>query len=57
MAKKQSKGSERPPPVDKLIKPAVGIALAIVAYQFFTGIKSEVRETKETLFHFRLTLI
>jgi hypothetical protein len=49
MAKKQSKGSERPPPVEKLIKPAVAVALALVAYQFFTGIKSEVRETKENI--------
>jgi hypothetical protein len=40
--KKSSKGKERPPPVDKLLKPAVVVALAIVAYQFFKGINSEV---------------
>jgi hypothetical protein len=28
----------KPPPVDKLIVPAIGIALAIVAYQFVRGI-------------------
>jgi hypothetical protein len=31
-----------PPPVDKLLKPAVGIALALLAYQFFKGISGEV---------------
>ena len=33
-----------PPPVDKLIKPAIGVALAIVAYQFLQGISSEVSQ-------------
>ena len=42
-AGKQGKGKERPPPIDKLIKPAVGLALALLAYQFFKGISSEVR--------------
>jgi hypothetical protein len=41
--KKHSKGKERPPPVELLIKPAIGIALALLAYQFISGIKSEVR--------------
>ena len=36
------KGKERPPPVDKLILPAIGIGLALLAYQFFKGIKAEV---------------
>jgi hypothetical protein len=40
--KKSSKGKERPPPVDKLLKPAVAVAIAIVAFQFFKGINSEV---------------
>ena len=40
--KKQGKGKERPPPVDKLIKPAIGIGLALLAYQFFKGIKAEI---------------
>ena len=43
MAKKKSKGKERPPPVDRLIVPAIGIGLALLAYQFLAGIKSEVR--------------
>jgi hypothetical protein len=34
--KKVLKG--KPPPVDKLIVPAIGIALAIVAFQFVRGI-------------------
>ena len=48
MAKKKtangssSKGKERPPPVEKLIKPAIGIGLALLAYQFIKGIRSEV---------------
>lgn len=58
MAKKKSKGSERPPPIDKLIKPAIGIGLALLAYQFFKGINSEVirinvndeMELRETFF-------
>ena len=44
--KRSSKGKERPPPVDKLIKPAIGIGLALLAYQFFNGIKSEVCQFK-----------
>ncbi|GKY91887.1 hypothetical protein MPSEU_000160300 [Mayamaea pseudoterrestris] len=31
-----------PPPVDKLLMPAVGIALALLAYQFFKGISGEI---------------
>jgi hypothetical protein len=31
-----------PPPVDKLIKPAIVVGLAMVAYQFIKGISSEV---------------
>lgn len=40
--KKGTKGKERPPPVDKLILPAIGVGLALLAYQFFVGIKAEV---------------
>lgn len=45
MAVKKKKGSktEKPPAVDKLILPAIGIGLALLAYQFFQGVKSEVR--------------
>ena len=42
MAKKKTKGGQRPPPIDKLIKPAIGIGLALLAYQFLNGINSEV---------------
>lgn len=38
--KKVKKGT--PPPVDKLLKPAIGVALALVAYQFFRGLGSGV---------------
>jgi hypothetical protein len=38
--KKKLKG--KPPPVDKLLKPAIVCAIAVVAYQFFAGIKAEV---------------
>lgn len=37
-----SKGKERPPPIDKLLKPAIGIGLALLAYQFIKGINQEV---------------
>lgn len=36
------KKNGQPPPVDKLIKPAIGIAIALVAYQFVRGIGAEV---------------
>jgi len=32
-----------PPAVDKLIKPAIGIGLALLAYQFIKGLQTEVR--------------
>ena len=41
--KKSGKGNERPPEVDKLIKPAIAVSLAMMLYQFFKGINSEVR--------------
>jgi hypothetical protein len=31
-----------PPAVDKLLKPAIGVAMALLAYQFFKGINGEV---------------
>jgi hypothetical protein len=37
------KGKERPPPIDKLLLPAIGIGLALLLFQFFKGINSEVR--------------
>jgi len=38
---KEKKG--KPPPVDKLLKPAVGVALALLAYNFLKGLGAEVR--------------
>eukprot|EP00977_Amphora_coffeiformis_P001335 scaffold278_cov195-Amphora_coffeaeformis.AAC.20 len=38
--KKVKKGT--PPPVDKLLKPAIGVALALVAYQFMRGLGSGI---------------
>lgn len=40
--KKKTKGSQRPPEIDKLLKPAIAIALAMILFQFFKGINSEV---------------
>ena len=40
------KGKERPPPIDKLLLPAIGIGLALLLFQFFKGINSEVRALK-----------
>ncbi|EEC46152.1 predicted protein [Phaeodactylum tricornutum CCAP 1055/1] len=36
------KKNGRPPPIDKLMKPAIGIGLALLAYQFFKGIGAEI---------------
>ena len=47
---KGGKGKERPPPVDKLILPAIGIGLAILTYQFFQGIRAEVRYFELTVY-------
>lgn len=35
--------TERAPPVDKLLKPAVGVALAMLAYFVIQGFQAEVR--------------
>jgi hypothetical protein len=41
--KKLKKG--KPPPIDKLLVPAIGIAIAIVAFQFVKGIlRAEVSQ-------------
>lgn len=44
-AKPPKKKTREPPPVDKLIKPAIGIGLALLAYQFMKGLSSEVSST------------
>jgi hypothetical protein len=42
--KKSSKSkTEKPPPIDKLLIPAVGVVVAFVAYYFMKGISAEVR--------------
>jgi hypothetical protein len=43
MAPIPKRKTERAPPVDKLLKPAIGIGLALLAYQFFKGLDAEVR--------------
>jgi len=40
-SKKKKKG--QPPPIDLLVKPAIGVGLALLAYQFIKGLNSEVR--------------
>jgi hypothetical protein len=40
--KPPKKKNGTPPPIDKLIVPAIGVALALLAYYFFQGINSEV---------------
>lgn len=41
MAGKKSK-TEKPPAIDKLLKPAIGVVLALVAYNFMKGINTDV---------------
>jgi len=41
MAKNRSK-TEKPPAIDKLLKPAIGVVLAFVAYYFMKGINTDV---------------
>lgn len=42
MAKKNKSRTEKPPPIDQLIKPAVGVVFAFVAYYFMKGINTDV---------------
>jgi hypothetical protein len=42
-AKKKNKSkTEKPPPIDKLLKPAIGIVLAFVGYYFMKGIDIDI---------------
>ena len=42
-AKKKSRSkTERPPAIDKLLKPAIGVVLAFVGYYFMKGLDAEV---------------
>jgi hypothetical protein len=43
MAPIPKRKTERAPPIDKLLKPAIGVGLALLAYQFFKGLDAEVR--------------
>lgn len=49
-AVKKGKTTSKPPPIDKLLIPAIGLALALLAYQFFKGITAEVRMQNIHLF-------
>lgn len=40
--KKNKSKTEKPPPIDKLLMPAVGVVLAFVAYYFMQGINTEI---------------
>mmetsp|Transcript_1727 Transcript_1727/g.2484 ORF Transcript_1727/g.2484 Transcript_1727/m.2484 type:complete len:433 (-) Transcript_1727:872-2170(-) len=42
MAPIPKRKTERAPPIDKLMKPAIGIGLALLAYQFMKGLTSEI---------------
>jgi hypothetical protein len=53
--KKKLKG--KPPPVDKLLKPAIVCAIAVVAYQFFAGIKAEVSVPAAAVCYGRVTML
>ena len=40
--KKNKSKTEKPPAIDKLLMPAVGVVLAFVAYYFMKGINTDV---------------
>jgi hypothetical protein len=42
MPPQHKRKTSKAPPIDKLIKPAIGIGLALLAYQFFKGLDSEI---------------
>lgn len=48
MAKVPKKQTAKPPPVDKLLKPAAGIALAMLAYYFMKGVTNEITRVDVT---------
>ena len=41
--KKKHPSRQKPPQIDKLMMPAIGVGLALLAYNFMKGINSEVR--------------
>ena len=53
MAKKKSSGSKsggsktrKPPQIDKMLTPAIGIAIAFLGYYFMKGMGAEVRSSR-----------
>jgi hypothetical protein len=43
MAPIPKRKTERAPAIDKLLKPAIGVAIALVAYYSFQGLDLDVR--------------
>ncbi|KAL7513169.1 hypothetical protein ACHAXN_010249 [Cyclotella atomus] len=48
MAKVPKKQNAKPPAMDKLLKPAIGVALAMMAYYFMKGVTSEIARVDVT---------
>ena len=44
--KKSRSKTQKPPAIDKLLKPSVGVVLGLLGYFFLKGMKSEVRPQK-----------
>lgn len=42
MAGKKGRQTEKPPAFDKLLKPAIGVGLALLAYQFYKGLGRDI---------------
>jgi len=47
--KKSKSKTEKPPPIDKLLIPAVGIVLAFVGFYFMKGISTDVSTVTASL--------
>ena len=39
---KKHPSRQKPPPIDQYVKPAIALGVALLAYQFFKGLNSEV---------------
>lgn len=48
MAKVPKKQNAKPPAMDKLLRPAIGVALAMMAYYFMMGVTSEIARVDVT---------
>ena len=42
--KKSRSKTQKPPAIDKLLKPSIGVVLGLLGYFFLKGMKSEVRQ-------------